>query len=113
MLYDFRSLGKKVKLSRYKPWWRLEGQEVCLLLILDLGTRWGERSELQHGSVLDPRNYPHYLLFRRLEGGGGRTGLDVETGEKYPLPLPGIGPRSSSPQSDTVLTRITQSLVAI
>jgi hypothetical protein len=32
---------KKVKQSRYTPWRRLEGEEVKLLLIHDLGTRWG------------------------------------------------------------------------
>jgi hypothetical protein len=31
-------LVKKVKQSRYTPW---RGEEVRLLLILDLGTRWG------------------------------------------------------------------------
>jgi hypothetical protein len=30
----------KVKQSRYTPWRRLGGEEVYLLLILDLGTRW-------------------------------------------------------------------------
>jgi hypothetical protein len=29
------------KQSRYTPWWRLGGEEIHLLLILDLGTRWG------------------------------------------------------------------------
>jgi hypothetical protein len=31
----------KVKQFRYTPWRRLGGEEVLLLLILDLGTRWG------------------------------------------------------------------------
>jgi hypothetical protein len=31
----------KVKQSRYTPWRRLGGEEVLLLLIHDLGTRWG------------------------------------------------------------------------
>jgi hypothetical protein len=31
----------KVKLSRYTPWRRLGAEEVQLLLILNLGTRWG------------------------------------------------------------------------
>jgi hypothetical protein len=31
----------KVKQSRYTPWRRLGGEKVQLLLILDLGTRWG------------------------------------------------------------------------
>jgi hypothetical protein len=32
---------KKVKQSLYTPWRRLGGEEVQLLLIHDLGTRWG------------------------------------------------------------------------
>jgi hypothetical protein len=31
----------KVKQSLYTPWRRLVGEEVYLLLIHDLGTRWG------------------------------------------------------------------------
>jgi hypothetical protein len=31
----------KVKLSRYTPWRHMGGEEVKLLLILNLGTRWG------------------------------------------------------------------------
>jgi hypothetical protein len=34
-------LRVKVKLSRYTPWRRFGGEEVLLLLILNLGTRWG------------------------------------------------------------------------
>jgi hypothetical protein len=32
---------KKIKLSRYTPWRHMGGEEVSLLLILNLGTRWG------------------------------------------------------------------------
>jgi hypothetical protein len=32
---------KKVKLSRYRPWRHKGGEEEKLLLILNLGTRWG------------------------------------------------------------------------
>jgi hypothetical protein len=32
---------KKVKLSRYKPWRHMGGEEVQLLLILNIGARWG------------------------------------------------------------------------
>jgi hypothetical protein len=38
---NYCSLEKKVKQSRYTPWRRLGGEEVYLLLIHDLGTRWG------------------------------------------------------------------------
>jgi hypothetical protein len=31
----------KLKLSHYTPRRRLEGEEILLLLILNLGTRWG------------------------------------------------------------------------
>jgi hypothetical protein len=31
----------KVKQSRYTPWRRLGGEEIQLLLIHDLGTKWG------------------------------------------------------------------------
>jgi hypothetical protein len=31
----------KVKVSRYTPWRRMGGEEVWLLLNLNLGTRWG------------------------------------------------------------------------
>jgi hypothetical protein len=30
-----------IKLSRYTPWRHMGGEEVQLLLILKLGTRWG------------------------------------------------------------------------
>jgi hypothetical protein len=36
-----QSKKKKVKLSRYMPWRHMEGKEEKLLLILNLGTRWG------------------------------------------------------------------------
>jgi hypothetical protein len=36
----FWNKKKKVKQSRYTPWRRLGGEEVWLLLILDLNTRW-------------------------------------------------------------------------
>jgi hypothetical protein len=31
----------KAKQSRYTPWWRFEGEKVYLLLIVELGIRWG------------------------------------------------------------------------
>jgi hypothetical protein len=42
---DFKNLPQnvsfsKAKLSRYTPWWRLGGEDIQLLIILDLGTRW-------------------------------------------------------------------------
>jgi hypothetical protein len=37
----FTPVKLKLKLSRYTPWRRLGEEEIQLLLILDLGTRWG------------------------------------------------------------------------
>jgi hypothetical protein len=39
----YSSLGrkKKVKVSYYMPWRHMGGEEVYLLFILNLGTRWG------------------------------------------------------------------------
>jgi hypothetical protein len=45
----------KIKLSRYTPWRRLRGEEVQFLLILDLGTRWGERSASRLGRAFPSR----------------------------------------------------------
>jgi hypothetical protein len=44
--------SKKIKMSLYTPWRRLEGEEVEL--ILDLGTRWGVWSASRPGRVLAP-----------------------------------------------------------
>jgi hypothetical protein len=42
LFYAFMIVCKsKIKLSHYAPWRRLGGEEVQLLLILNLGTRWG------------------------------------------------------------------------
>jgi hypothetical protein len=41
---NFEILGnkkEKVKLSRYTPWRCFRGEEVWLLLILNLSSRWG------------------------------------------------------------------------
>jgi hypothetical protein len=34
-----RPPSSKVQLSRHTPWWRMEGEEVQLLLVLGVGTR--------------------------------------------------------------------------
>jgi hypothetical protein len=41
--YVFITNGKvkKLKVSRYMSWRHMGGEEVSLLLILNLGTRWG------------------------------------------------------------------------
>jgi hypothetical protein len=48
----------KVKQSLYTPWRRLGGEEVELLLIHDLGTRWGEWSASRPGRALTPGKGP-------------------------------------------------------
>jgi hypothetical protein len=40
-LYFIHLCKKKVKLSRYTPWRHMRGEKVQLLLILNIGTRWG------------------------------------------------------------------------
>jgi hypothetical protein len=39
LIYDINIRWSKAKQSHYTPWRRLEGEEVKLLLVLDLGTR--------------------------------------------------------------------------
>jgi hypothetical protein len=55
----------------------LGGKEVQLLLIHDLGTRWGEWSALRHGRAFTPGERTPGTHFR---GGwmGPRAGLDTE-----------------------------------
>jgi hypothetical protein len=48
----------KLKLSHCTPWRRLGGEEVQLLLILDLGIRWGEWSGSRPGRALTPGKGP-------------------------------------------------------
>jgi hypothetical protein len=56
---DLNIDGKsKVKQSRYMSWRRLGGEEVQFLLILDLGTRWGEWSASRPGRALSPGKGP-------------------------------------------------------
>jgi hypothetical protein len=47
-----------LKLSHYTPRRRLCGEEVQLLLILNLGTRWGEWSASYPGRALTPGKGP-------------------------------------------------------
>jgi hypothetical protein len=59
----------KLKLSHYTPGRRLGGEEVKLLLIPDLGTRWGCGR-----ASLAPGKEPRYPLYRRLSGPQIRSG---------------------------------------
>jgi hypothetical protein len=69
------------------------GEELQLLLIHDLGTRWGERLASRPGRALNPGKGPPGI---HCTGGwvGPRGGLDTEVREKILLPLPGIEPQS-------------------
>jgi hypothetical protein len=67
----------KVKQSRYTPRWRLGREEVYLLLILDLGTRWGWVVSFTPRPRFAPGKGPPGT---RCTGGwvGPRAGLDTE-----------------------------------
>jgi hypothetical protein len=75
------------------------GREVYLLLILDLGTRWG-LGQRHAPAVLYPRETtPRYQW--------PQSWSVHRNYRQYPLPLQGIEPRSSS-LSDTILTELPQ-----
>jgi hypothetical protein len=57
------STPKKATVSRYTPWWRLGGEEIYLLLILDFGTRWGEWSASFH--ILSNSSFIYHPFVRR------------------------------------------------
>jgi hypothetical protein len=69
----------------------LRGDELQLLLILDLGTRWGEWSASRPGRALVPGKG---LPVRTGQEAGWAPGLDTEARGKILSPLPGIKPRS-------------------
>jgi hypothetical protein len=101
--------GIKVNWSRYTPWRLLGWEEVQFLLILNLGIRWGW--------VVSITPRPRFTLWERTPGthctGAGWAPEPVWTqrlGEKNPLPLSGIEPRSSSPEWDTILTELPRLL---
>jgi hypothetical protein len=59
---------KQSKEDLLPPCRRQEGEELQLLLILDLGTRWGVWSASRPGRALPPGNASRYSLYRRLVG---------------------------------------------
>jgi hypothetical protein len=82
---------KKAELSRYTPWRRLGGQKVYLLLIRNVGTRWGW--------VVSFTPRPHFTPGERTPGihctGGWvcpRAGLDAEARRKILCPCRGSNP---------------------
>jgi hypothetical protein len=77
-----------VKQSRFTPWRRLGGEDVQLLLILDLGTRWGW--------VVSVTPRPRFITRERTPGThctggwvGSRAGLDTEVTGKILCPCRG------------------------
>jgi hypothetical protein len=57
----------------------LEGEEVLLLLILDLGTRWGLSGQHHAPAALLPRGKdPRYPLYRRLGGPQSQSGKRIQ-----------------------------------
>jgi hypothetical protein len=81
------------ELSRYTTWRRLGRPEVQLLLILYLGTRWGEWYASRPGRALPPGKGPpstHWMVGTV----GPRAGLDAEARRKIPCPCPGSNPGS-------------------
>jgi hypothetical protein len=82
---------RPLKQSRYTPWRRLWGEEVYLLLIHDLGTRWGW--------VVNITPRPRFTPGERTPGthwtGGWvdpRAGLDTEARGKILCPCRGSNP---------------------
>jgi hypothetical protein len=89
---DLVEKGKKrAKQSRYTPWKRLRGEEVLLLLILDLCTRWGEWSASRPGRFFTPGERTPGT---HCTGGwvGPRAGLDTEARGKILCPRRGSNP---------------------
>jgi hypothetical protein len=82
---------KKVKQSLYTPWRRLGGEEVYLLLILDLGTRWGWVVSVRPRSRFTPGESTPGT---HCTGGwvGPRAGLDTEDRGKILCPRRGSDP---------------------
>jgi hypothetical protein len=84
---------KQLKLSNYMPWRRLGGEELLLLLILDLSTRWGWVVSVTPQLRFSPRERTPGT---HRTGGwvGPRAGMDTEGRGKILSPLPGIQPQS-------------------
>jgi hypothetical protein len=77
-----------------------------IYIMLDLGTRWGCVVSVMPRPRFSPREGPPYPLYRRL--GDPRAGLDTKALEN---PFAPVGDRtsiaqSSSPQPDTILTKL-------
>jgi hypothetical protein len=76
----------------------LGGEEVYLLLIRDLGTRWGEWSASHPGRALPPGKGPPVPIVQET-GWAPEPVWTQRLEEKSSLPSPGIEPRSPGRQS--------------
>jgi hypothetical protein len=81
-----------LKLSHYTPPGRLEGEEVQILFILDLGTRRDEWSASRPGRALAMRNGPPVPIVQ--EAGWAPERIWTQRLEEKSFPLPEIEPRS-------------------
>jgi hypothetical protein len=99
------------KMSLYAPRGRLRGEAVQRLLILDLGTRWGEQSASRHGRALPPGKRPPVPIVQ--EAGWAPQPVWTEARGKILSPLPGIEPRSLGrpPRSQTQYSLQAHTLV--
>jgi hypothetical protein len=102
------TLKKKVKLSRYMPWRHMGGEEIQLLLILNLGTRWVW--------VVSITSRPRFTPEERTPGThwiggwvGLRAGLDAEARIKILCPCRGSNPDHPA-RSHTILPELPRLL---
>jgi hypothetical protein len=95
----------KIKLSHYTPRRLLGGEEIQLLLILDLSTRWGWVVSVTSRSRFSPGERTPGT---HCTGGwvGPRAGLDTEVRGKILSLLPGIEPQSPGRPARSVLTEL-------
>jgi hypothetical protein len=91
VLSQHLSGGKKGKAIPQHAYESAGGEDVYLLLIHDLGTRWGEWSASRPGSAFPPGERTPGTHWTE-DWVGPRAGLDTEVREKILLPLPGIEP---------------------
>jgi hypothetical protein len=84
-----------MKLSHYMPPRRLGGRGEQLLLILDLGTRWGEWSASHPCRALPPGKGPPVPIVQ--EAGWAPEPVWTQRIEEKSFAPAGIEPRSSSP----------------
>jgi hypothetical protein len=89
-------VSKKVKWSRHMPWRHMGGEEVQLLLVLNLGTRWGWVVSVTPPAALYPRGKDHHTHWI---GGwvGPRAGLGLDAGARRKILCPCRGSNPDRP----------------